>query len=85
MSTPEIKELTTATMELSRKTMQSFSEFGIKALNDVADYTETVTKANTAFFGNYNANGLSDAYAKMQSEMIKGYSFWTDYLRNLSK
>jgi hypothetical protein len=85
MRTPEIKELTHATFELGRKSVQSFTEFGIRAFNDYVDYTETVAKANATMFGNNTQAGLSDAYSKIQNEMLKGYSFWTDYLKNHTK
>lgn len=85
-NTPEIKEITDATFELGRKTVQTVSELNTRVLTDVVDYAETVARANSTWFtAPMSSNALTETWGRMQSEMIKGYSTWTDYFKNFSK
>ena len=87
MNKNEINQVTEATFDLGRKAVQTFSEFGAKTFTDMVDYTETVAKAQTNMFGYspINTSALNDSWGKIQSDIIKNCSTWTDYLKNFSK
>lgn len=83
-----IKTIADATLELSRKTTQTFSELSARAFHDMVEYAGTVSKAQASFFSGYapvNFSEMTENWNKVQSEMIKGYSNWMDSVRNLTK
>lgn len=85
-NTPEIREITDATFELGRKTVQTVSELNTRVLTDVVDYAEAVARAQSTWFTAPTAsNALTETWGRMQSEMIKNYSTWSDYFKNFGK
>lgn len=88
MNTFDIKTVSDAAFELSRKTVQNLTDANIRTLKDMVAFGDTVTKASSDIVKNYfPTNGyteMSNMFSKFQTETIKSMNAWTENL-NKSK
>lgn len=90
MTHSELKTIADATVDLGRKTTEVMTDLGTTTFNNVASFAVTVTKAQSELLRSHPSTSvfsdMFDTWSKMQSEVIKSYTQWTDSVRsNLNK
>jgi hypothetical protein len=82
----DFKTVTDATAEFGKKAVQTATEVGVRALNDVVAFGDIVAKAQINILNTYvPGNKLEEVYtamSKAQSEGIKTLSSWADNFKS---